>query len=562
MLLPLVLLLATLPAVAGGIALMPLDDREGRGGPCGRPAVAGGIALMPLDDRPATGHFPQMIARIAGDQLLLPPRQTLGRYIEPGDGAKLVRWLEGLDAASFDGLVVSVDMLAYGGLVASRLPLVSFEEARKRLEALPALRRQHPRLKIYAFNCVMRLAPTGRPENRAWRRALQRWASVVDEAEATANQKLRAEAAELRAQIPEQEMRRYLEARRRNHAVNLRMIEWVSEGVLDFLALSQDDARPYGLHRPEQIQLRERVRQLGVGDRVMVFPGADELGMVLVARVETARRGLQPRVAADFSSEKGKELVDPYEDRPIRETVEAQIRASGGLPAASAQAADLLLFVNVPQRTKQELEAFLGRLEKAVAEGRQVAVADVALLGKNGGPDPQLVAFLEQNHLLHRLAAFAGWNTTANTLGTVLPQAYAWLAANQSRGRKGAEPGSRPEPFPHPGGCDIAQAEFLFHRYVNDYGYHVVLRPGLHAEIRKRGWDVEHLTEEQYAGINRQAQAGMERFARDFFRRYFQPLGYRLKNLRTYLPWPRPFEVVIEVEFAADAQSSRRTRPR
>ncbi len=475
----------------------------------------------------------------------MPPPAVLGRFVTPGNSAAIAQWLRRLDTRNLDGIVVSIDMLAYGGLVASRLPLVSAGRAERHLSILPELRRKHPKLRIYAFNCVMRLAPTGRPENREWRRELQQWAALIDEAEQKNDAALQAKAAGLRAQVPPQEIERYLEARRRNHAVNLLMIDWVKQGVLDFLALSQDDAKPFGLHRPEQIALRKRAEELNVGNRVMVFPGADELGILLTGHLLAEKNGLEPRIAVEYSSETGKRLVDPFEDRPIEETVAAQIRASGGVPVARDTESDLLLFVNVPRRTPSDLSSFMEKLKYAIEKGRQVAVADVALLGKNGGPDPDLIAFLETNQLLHRLAAFAGWNTTANTLGTALPQAYARLASQKT----GCAP------------CRTRQAEFLFHRYVNDYGYHVVVRPAMYAETERRGYDREYLAPAPYREMNAAASLAMERYARNYFEKHFQPLGHRLKLLRARLPWPRLFEIAITVEFLPPASGASKRAP-
>lgn len=53
----------------------------------------GAIALVPLDDRPVNTYCPQMTAASAGVRLVLPPRELLGRFFTPGDGAAIARWL-------------------------------------------------------------------------------------------------------------------------------------------------------------------------------------------------------------------------------------------------------------------------------------------------------------------------------------------------------------------------------------------------------------------------------------------------------------------------------------
>src|ERR1039457_190873 len=78
------------------------------------------IAFIPMDDRPATAQFPQATAAICGVHLEMPPPQLLGHFTKPGDADAIGQWLLSLDTQGLSAVVVSSDMLAYGGLVASR----------------------------------------------------------------------------------------------------------------------------------------------------------------------------------------------------------------------------------------------------------------------------------------------------------------------------------------------------------------------------------------------------------------------------------------------------------
>ena len=78
------------------------------------------IALLPLDNRPCNLQFPAQIAAIGGAQLLAPPVNRLGQFNQRADCDALRAWLDDLPEVS--ALIVSIDMLAYGGLVASRKP--------------------------------------------------------------------------------------------------------------------------------------------------------------------------------------------------------------------------------------------------------------------------------------------------------------------------------------------------------------------------------------------------------------------------------------------------------
>src|SRR5690606_18388216 len=103
-------------------------------------------------------RFPHQIAAVGGDELLLPPLEWLGDLHTPGRSNALRDWL--LKLPEISALIVSVDMLAYGGLVYSRRHSTPVEAALEVLDALRTFRRQRPSTPIYAFNILMRLALT------------------------------------------------------------------------------------------------------------------------------------------------------------------------------------------------------------------------------------------------------------------------------------------------------------------------------------------------------------------------------------------------------------------
>src|SRR4028118_723956 len=195
------------------------------------------IALIPLDDRPCNVRFPQQISAIGGDNLITPPIECLGRFHTAGQYAPIERWL--YELPTVEALIVSVDMLAYGGLVASRKPTVPVELALERLEAIRAFRAAHPKTPIYAFNILMRLAVTmSNDEAVANYYNVMRYARLSDEAERFDSAHLRDELAKVKAEIPAPVLDEYLAARARNHAVNGVMIDWLRDGALAYLLLT------------------------------------------------------------------------------------------------------------------------------------------------------------------------------------------------------------------------------------------------------------------------------------------------------------------------------------
>ncbi|RYG70611.1 DUF4127 family protein, partial [bacterium] len=217
------------------------------------------IALLPLDDRPCNTRFPSEIGAIGGASLLLPSRDHLGRFNSPGEPEALQQWLESLPEV--DALIVSVDMLAYGGLVASRKTVTSLETAMSRLEALDKWRVARPNTPIYAFNILMRLAITMDSDAAVPHYYnVMRYARLVDEAARFPSPEKQAELESVQAQIPPELLAAYRAARARNHTVNLAMVDYLARGTFDYLLVTQEDCTEFGLHRREQDEILEHVK--------------------------------------------------------------------------------------------------------------------------------------------------------------------------------------------------------------------------------------------------------------------------------------------------------------
>jgi len=106
------------------------------------------LLLVPLDSRPASGQFAQMIGRIADLDVRMPPYETLGRFTVPGDPDRVLDWLEKQPLDECAAVIASADMIAYGGLIESRVNSVTVDRATIRLKRFAALKRQNPSLKL------------------------------------------------------------------------------------------------------------------------------------------------------------------------------------------------------------------------------------------------------------------------------------------------------------------------------------------------------------------------------------------------------------------------------
>ena len=261
------------------------------------------IALLPLDDRPVNYDYPGYLARSAGFELLLPPRDWLGNPWRPSRHAQLIQWLRERTDNS-DALIVAIDTLAYGGLIPSRTSNEPLEQVLERLSILKAIKATHPNITILGSSVVLRISRQNSSEeekpywafygNRMFRLSIHEHRIAIGEA--TAEEISGAQS--LRAEIPDEVYWDYRHGRDRNHAVNQTMLSWLSEGIFDYLILPQDDTAEYGWNILEARALQARIRAEGLTDRAITYPGADEIGCLLLASYVCQQANFHPKSLA------------------------------------------------------------------------------------------------------------------------------------------------------------------------------------------------------------------------------------------------------------------------
>ncbi len=197
--------------------------------------------------------------------------------------------------------------------------------------------------------------------------------------------------------------------------------------------LGQDDAGPVGLHLRDLAALRAFAGRWLPPSRASIEPGADELGMVLVAAALARAAQTVPRVRVVYSRADGGSIEDPLEFAPIATTIADLIRSCGAVQVTGPSPADVDLFVRVPGTGAADETAFVtaiehdtGRAAGSTDPPAAVAVADLSFLAANDYAEQRrLTQELIARRLAGRIDAFASWNTVANTVGTALPEAVA-----------------------------------------------------------------------------------------------------------------------------------------
>jgi len=507
-------------------------------------AVPQRVLLIPVDDRPAVVQFPQMIANMAATSVETPPAEILGRFTQPGKPEMILAWLRTQDLSEYDAIVVSLDMIAYGGLIASRVDRTSYNLAINRIREFWSIRRSAPQTKVYGFSSIMRVAPTATTANATWRELLAKYAEEKADYGTRPTAAQRARLADLARRIPAGEVERYERTRDRNKRVNEEFIRMTSQGAFTLLALGEDDSKPTGPQKPERERYRQMVGNLDVAGKVQFAAGIDQLANLLVSRTISDAIAWQPRIRVVYADEQGRHIIASYESLPIEESLRSQIAVSGARIVPEGEDYDYSLYVNTPNASEFALDAFLGSLRAEVDQGFPVAVADTNL-GRGGIADPRLFEVVTEEGRSARLLAYAGWNTAGNTMGTTIPAANSYLMARRER----IDPLRR----------EIALRTFVLHRLVNDFEYHNFVRPEAYAMMDElNGGRREEAYGDVFAEIDERVRGDLglrlqSRFdgqlkGTRFFAGNSQYEVVELRDVSISLPWPRAYEVRLDFQ--------------
>ncbi|WEM43199.1 DUF4127 family protein [Photobacterium sp. DA100] len=394
--------------------------------------------FIPLDERPCNKLYPEYIAKTADIELVNVPDSLLSNKKRPANTEQLWQYVFA-NMAGVDAVILSVEMMMYGGLIPSRLHALEDSDKQTFVANLRRLRAQNPETKIYAYNCIMRCpsysSSDEEPEyyddfgaeifkRKYLQDKQQRHGLEGDEL---------VQLGELADSVPQFVLADFEGRRAFNSSVNMAVAELVKDKVINFLVIPQDDSSPYGYTALDQKKVLGYIEQQDLSFDIAIYPGADEVGVTLLGRAFNEYHGKVPKVFPFYASTLGPQTIPLYEDRPMNESVKSHIRAVGGRWCDNSQEADLVLAINSPGKIMQEaaqqsekdltyssgrnLQDFALRIKDYLDAGKKVVLADSAFA--NGG-DLELIRFLNKLGVLGQLASYKGWNTNCNTLGSTL----------------------------------------------------------------------------------------------------------------------------------------------
>ncbi len=512
-----------------------------------------GIVYLPLDERPCNAKFPLQIAAASDLELITPHQSMLGQKKRPADTNIIADWLLE-QTAHADVLIVSLDMLVYGGIVPSRLHHLSIEECRMRLQTIAECKTRNPLLRIYAFNLIMRAPAYSSSDEEpdyyaqyGFQLARNGWLQDKQAREGLSEAE-RLEWEQLLSVLPQLVLQDFIGRRLTNTAVNRMAVDLVKNGTIDLLVIPLDDNAKYGYSSSEQRQLMLSIEENRLLDRVHLYPGADEIGCTLFARVFCDNKNYQPEIYVRYSSTAGPFIIPKYEDRSLGESLKCQITAAGGFIGDHASEADFVLMVNSPPIGQYDmaetthrfgerhsayfsevnLREFALAIRRYADKGSMIALADVAT---SNGSDEPLMKLLSGKGLLQSLAAYAAWNTSGNTLGTVIAHAIVESYYHKGDEKRDSERTRNSEAF-------------YLARLLEDWGYQAIIRAEIardHLEALGGNYFDVNAIHDQVSGL---VHEKMETFISEYLQD-LHPERIRLEGVE--LPWKRMFEVGFDL---------------
>lgn len=480
------------------------------------------LALVPLDERPVCSDLPVMTAAVAGVEVRLPPEWMLPHKRQAGDVDAIAAWLPDVGG---DAAVVSLEGLGLGGLVPSRLSQRGVPAALGHWQVLTRLD-----MPVYASVTVPRIPDIDddAEEPHYWAehgRALHRLSVELSAGAADSV---------TRDRLPREVVDDWLARRLRQHTLAMAAIGMAVEGTLQTLLVAVDDAAPGTLSDADARALATWAERTAVG-HVLVQPGTDETGAVLVARALASAAEIVPRVRVECAEDGGLGRFAPFEVVSVGTTVERQVAAAGGR-AVHGTDGDAVLVVHAPDDSGADwatappsagtdpsrAAATAELVAHHLAAGRVVALAD---LGQPNGADPVLLEELVARNLLTHLAGYGAWNTAGNTVGSVVAHLVAGIVGRVT---------GRYDPAAH--------RRLLAHRLVEDWAWMSVERARLRSAlgVDPSRHDSVDLDPDQRLDLGRRLDGHLATLPG------FADLQVDPESVR--LPWQRTYEVDFRVK--------------
>ena len=508
------------------------------------------ILLVPLDSRPPCREFVVNGGKIIGRTIVTPPTEYMDYYSKAGETMEMRPWLAE-NAGGADAVILSVDQLLSGGLLAAREAHISHADIDALATYLRTLHSAHPNVPLHAFYILPRAIPQDGIEGWRERRALLAYARLlgrvgeglpVDEDEME----------RLRGEFPPDDLEKYLAHFDESTALASTLIDLTEEGVLTRLILGQDDGEEYSVGNLKKKELAALLAQKHIAqERAMIVHGADEIALSMLAQLSVdelrTRGGAVPRIALRYARADMADMIFPFMAVSNDVTAQEKIAMLGAALAEDGTSSDLTLLISAGDSGADTLGTrapAAAAVKDMLTAGTPVALVD---LSRHFHAEETLFPILiEKSVPVNALTAYAGWNTASNAIGTALAQAVLYHCAMQRA--ENSEESAR---------TTYANLAFLTGRIAEDEFYLKETIDRVNDTLRNAGYqntaDLDLTRNWRWA--NDLLTNDLSRRIRSYestatFRAPFVQNDMRLRavrnNITAYYPWPRTFEIRME----------------
>lgn len=504
------------------------------------------VLLIPLDSRPPCTQFVQQLADLAGIQVVLPEESLLGKYKNPGDAKALRAWLKN-EIKRADAAIVSIDMLIHGGLLASRLSVGSTEDVEEVINLLDTIHKENPNAKLYAFTIIPRLLLADNSSMIEHQKSLAEYSTLKDQISTFENPLDIKKVSLLEKKLPLKGIEYYLNLYEKNVYLTQKLVEMANEGVFTAFVVGQDDGQAFGIPNIHKQYLNEVSKRCENNRNIFVTRGTDEVALTLLGMLANDFLSSHPKIHVIYSTPEVPNLIMPYMPHSISKTVQEKINLAGCLQIDIISDADFVLYIHAgTANTKAtELATASDQIKQLLSENKQVALVDLST--GFSLEETLLPTLLKNNVPITQLVSYAGWNTTSNSIGTVITQGC--LFVNSKKNEK-----------------DFSQLlmlyrnnlQFLIGRILDDLYYQKDIYPKMSKQLQLVNINPYEIGK-YYPYINHSIQGLITLKSSQLTKTKFSEQPFRIENgnithilfisdlkAKTILPWDRTFEIKIQ----------------
>ncbi|MEJ8307035.1 DUF4127 family protein [Saccharibacillus sacchari] len=475
------------------------------------------IVYIPLDDRPANLDDVIVQGHAAGLEVVTPNASIIRNRMDDtgeiegtevvgtsgavyGDPAAVGQFLLS-KAAEADGFIISIDMLAYGGLIGSRrlradggADYPTYDpQTTSLLDTIAGLKRDHPNKPIFLLDTVMRLATTTMAESLSIEAYTESRALMMKPRLAQTEFDDILGGYDLQPDGSNYEdtvyfdKQTYYNARQHKFKTNRYVLEaLVRDAGVDFVAFGVDDASTQGVQANEIDWIEAQIDTWLSGsggqnpERAIILPDADGLGHSLMARMAaklhagSAAQPVKPVVAVRYFGRDGSEIVNAYEYMDVHTNILRHIDIVGGAYTGDGRSVsnpDYELEL-VALTGEDQIGAAVAYLEANRAAKLPTLVVDFT---RGGSAGTVVTPELLNSPATGTLFGYSAWNTAGNKIGMSLGMALSRFFFLKKETQERAL-----------GLALDAHGSLLFKRFLKDYSYKTIEIANIRTESRAR----------------------------------------------------------------------------